>query len=62
MQAPGVLPVVWPFVPLCRSLDLVINFVIRYVVINTGYTVYFIICRFMCEKWILAHIKECIQF
>jgi hypothetical protein len=35
---------------LCRSLDLVISFVLRYVEINTGYTTYFTICRFMCEN------------
>jgi hypothetical protein len=38
MRAPGLLPVVWCFVPLCRPLGLVISFVLRYVVINTGYT------------------------
>jgi hypothetical protein len=41
----------WCFVPLCRSLDLVISLVLRYVVINTGYTIYFTICHFICENW-----------
>jgi hypothetical protein len=40
----------WCFVSLCRSLDLVISLVLRYVVINIDYTVYFTICRFMCEN------------
>jgi hypothetical protein len=40
----------WCFVPLCRSLSLVISFVLRYVVINTGYIVYFTIYHFMCEN------------
>jgi hypothetical protein len=40
----------WCFVLLCRSLGLVIRFVLRDVVINTGYTVYFTICRFICEN------------
>jgi hypothetical protein len=40
----------WCFVPLCRSLGLVISFVLIYVVINTGYIVYFTIYRFMCEN------------
>jgi hypothetical protein len=39
---------VWCFVPLCRSLGLVISIVLRYVVINTGYTII---------KLILAHIN-----
>jgi hypothetical protein len=50
VRALGLLPVVWHFVPLYRSLDLVISFVLRYIVINTGYTAYFTICRFMCEN------------
>jgi hypothetical protein len=45
---PGHLPVVWYFVLLHRPL--VISFVIRLDVINTGYTVYFNIYRFMCEN------------
>jgi hypothetical protein len=40
----------WCFVLLCRSLGVVINFVLRYIVINTSYTVYFTICHFMCEN------------
>jgi hypothetical protein len=39
----------WCFVPLCRPLGLVISFVLRYVVINTSYTVYFTIFCFMCQ-------------
>jgi hypothetical protein len=41
---------IWYFVPLCRSLVPVISFVLRYVVINTGYIVYFTICHFVCEN------------
>jgi hypothetical protein len=41
--------VVWHFVPLYRSLDPIISFVLRYVVINIGYTAYFTIDHFMCE-------------
>jgi hypothetical protein len=42
-------PVVWCFVLLRRPLGLVISFIIRLDVINTGYTIYLTICRFMCE-------------
>jgi hypothetical protein len=42
---PSQLPMVWCFVLLLGPLGLVI----RLNVINTGYTVYFTICRFMCE-------------
>jgi hypothetical protein len=34
---------------LLRPLSLVIGFILRLDVINTGYIVYFTICRFMCE-------------
>jgi hypothetical protein len=50
MRSPGLLPMVWCFVLLCGSLDLVLSFVLRYVVMNTGYTIYFTICHFMCEN------------
>jgi hypothetical protein len=46
---PGHLPLAWWFIPLPRPLGLVISFIIRLDVINTGYTVYFTICYFMCE-------------
>jgi hypothetical protein len=46
---PSHLPVVWCFIPLRRSFGLVISSVIKLNVINTGYTVYFTICHFMCE-------------
>jgi hypothetical protein len=49
VRAPGHLPMVWCFVPLRRPLGLVVSFIIRLDVINTSYTVYFIICCFMCE-------------
>jgi hypothetical protein len=39
--------VVWCFIPLRRPLGLVIIFVIRFDVINTGYIVYFTICHFV---------------
>jgi hypothetical protein len=35
--------------PLLSPLELVIRFVIRFYVIITSYTVYFTICRLMCE-------------
>jgi hypothetical protein len=41
--------VAWCLIPLFRPLGLVISFVIRLDVINTGYTAYFTICYFMCE-------------
>jgi hypothetical protein len=47
---PGHLPVAWCLILLFRPLGLVISFVIRFDVINTGYTVYFTICHFMCEN------------
>jgi hypothetical protein len=47
--APDHLPVVWCLYPLLRPLGLVISFILRLDVINTGYTVYFTICCFMCE-------------
>jgi hypothetical protein len=46
---PSLLLVVWCFIPLCKYLGLVISFIIRLDVINTGYTVYFTIYCFMCE-------------
>jgi hypothetical protein len=44
------LHVVWWFIPLLGPLGLVISSVIRLDVLNTSYTVYFIICCFMCEN------------
>jgi hypothetical protein len=41
--------VVWCFASLCRPLALVISFILRLDAINTSYTAYFTICRFMCE-------------
>jgi hypothetical protein len=46
---PGHLPVVWCLVPLFRSVSLVISFMLRLDVINTGYTIYFTSYHFMCE-------------
>jgi hypothetical protein len=37
------------YIPLLNPLGLIISFVIRLNVINTGYSVYFIIYRFICE-------------
>jgi hypothetical protein len=47
--APGHLPMACCLFSLFSPLGLVISFIIRLDVINTGYTVYFTICRFMCE-------------
>jgi hypothetical protein len=46
---PRHLPVVWCFVLLHRPLGPVISFILRLNVLDTGYTVYFTICHFMCE-------------
>jgi hypothetical protein len=46
---PSHLPVVWCFVLLLRPLGLVISSVIILDVTNTGYTIYFTICCFMCK-------------
>jgi hypothetical protein len=61
VRAPGHLPVVWSFIPLCRPVDLVIRFALILVVINTSYTVIHYL-SLLCVKLILAHIKVCIQF
>jgi hypothetical protein len=59
VRNPGHLPVVrW-----CHFCCLVFSgLVIRYDIINTGYDIYSTIYHFMCENFILTHIKECIQF
>jgi hypothetical protein len=41
---------VWYFVPLYKPLGLVISFVLRYVVLNIDYIVYFAIYHLMCEN------------
>jgi hypothetical protein len=47
---PGHLPmVVWCFIPLLKPIGLIISSVIILDVINTGYTIYFTIYRFICE-------------
>jgi hypothetical protein len=47
VRAPSHLPVAWCLSPLLRPLGLVISFVIRIDVLNTGYAIYFTICCFM---------------
>jgi hypothetical protein len=57
VRAPGLLSVVWCFVPLCRPLGLVISFVLRYIVINIGYTI-ILLFIVLCVKIDLSIHKE----